>query len=130
MGTMYSGFCENCGYGKDFHVGGGFLSMNLTINANTLPEEEKEKLLAMEKRKEIKRFVAENYVATCSHCHTLMEKTVIDVEDIVDVQYTFGEHCNTCGNKLTIYKNIDREKIECPKCKSRSVSFSPIGNWD
>jgi len=130
MGTLYSGLCETCGYGKELHLGGGLRSINLEVNAMALPENEREKLLLMAQRKEIKQFVAENYAAVCSKCHTLVEKTVIDITDIVDLQYTFGEDCKVCGNKLRLYRDIEKDKIKCPKCKGSGISLTPIGHWD
>ena len=130
MGSMYNGLCMKCGYQTELCLGAGLFSINLEHCSTTLPKDEQNKILEMKEKKEIQSFHIENYIAKCSQCQTLTGKMLIDVTDAGGVTHTFGKTCNTCGRKLTVYREWKEETVTCPKCKEKELVLTTIGHWD
>ncbi len=130
MGTIYNGSCPQCGFTKDFHIGGGMMGFDLARNAQFLSQHESTRILEMIENHDVDHFLIEKYITECPKCHRVEDSLIIKITDTNGICHTFGNTCNYCHKELVIYKKTELDNIKCPTCKNHILLFGPIGNWD
>ena len=106
------------------------MSVNLQMSAGVLPGEEQKILNEMIQNQEIASYHVENYIAECGECHSMIGKTVIQVEDREGRTHVFGRKCAQCGKQMKIYWENAESEIICPKCNVGVLVFEEEGLWD
>lgn len=135
MGRIYWGSCPKCGYQKEFYLGGGKISLNLTLGIQGLGKEEQHKIREMERSGEIDEFSIENRLTRCEFCReldTLQVKRMIRITSQRQQTQVFGSHCNRCHHPLQVYEPDEWKKkpIICPSCQEGQLLFESGGFWD
>lgn len=136
MGTLYRAYCETCGYDETFALGSGMRAFDLSRNITTLNENEQAEILRIQQNNGISLFLAENQLVSCPHCMCmplLQEKTIVRITDRHGNTFVFGDRCDCCGNKFTMYEERfiqNQEIIPCPRCTNRPLRFQACGFWD
>ena len=149
MGTMYGWHCEDCGAGKMFRCGGGFLSFNQPEVEELSSKGEFGPAMKMLFGDGIPNgwsTFRENVFYRCRRCGSVMDGAAYRITDTGKrgwlVFYVEPDACPSCGQELMFWDEKkpmsereisalcgEYEKNGCPECGRKNVS--PDGGfWD
>lgn len=135
MGRIFKMSCQRCGYSNKAELGGGRMGFSIKRYLHLFNDEDKKVLTKMLENMEIAEFSIENRLVKCESCQPkeLTAKTVIELTDKHGRQMIFGDCCDQCGSKLTIYDrevHSENNAVMCPVCNGDGLKFETVGFWD
>ena len=128
MGEIIHAACSECGYGKQYKIGGGLMSINPEVVEKQLKGDDLDTWNMLREKDRIHFFAWKYEMAYCETCQKLQSIFIVDIRTKEGESMCLGSRCDSCRSILSKFEK-DEEMI-CPACGKKTVSRMLTGRWD